>query len=116
MERPDGEPVVGPPFADRVVQQADLAAGPEPGDEPVARGGVFEREAEPESAGRPAVVAPERELQGLIADVLPEHDDLVPFEDVGEPPGDQLAGASAGEGVVHVERRVGKYGPPQPGE
>ena len=37
-------------FADRVDQQADLAAGPEPGDEAVSRGRLVERQAEPEDA------------------------------------------------------------------
>ena len=85
-------------FADRVDQKADLAAGPEPGDEAVARGRLVERQAELEHARRPPIVAPEGELERLLADVLAEQDDLVALEEVGDPaPGSApgCAGASS---------------------
>ena len=92
-------------FADRVHQQADLAARPEPGDEAIARGRLVERQAELEDARRPAIVAPERELERLLADVLAQQDDLVALEEVGNPARDQLPRAPARRRLADGEAR-----------
>src|SRR4051794_27565698 len=61
--RERGDRTVGTPGPDGVHQEADLPAGPEPGDEAVARRRPIEREPEPQTAVCPTVVAAQGEVE-----------------------------------------------------
>ena len=97
-----------PLLPDLVDQQADFAARPEAGDEPVAGRGGVDREAELEHPGRPPVIPLEGEFERVFPLVLAEHDDLVPLEHVGDSPRDQLPRSTRGAGLAGRELRVGQ--------
>ena len=77
---------------------------------------LVERQAELEDARRPSVVAPERELERLLADVLAQQDDLVALEQVRDAARDQLSRAAGGLRVLADGRGSGsaRTGPSEP--
>ena len=95
-------------FTNGVHEQADLAAGPEPGNEAVAGGRILDWQAEFKHARGSSKVAAEREVERLVAGILAQEHDLVALEQIGQPAGDELPRAPSGRARADRQLRVGQ--------